>query len=1024
MDQDIRNKGKCELGLRWRRKHERGTYWVLSNKDQDDHEKDKGCLLAVTAAQGQNVMGHKEDLIHTMCLTQHPLQMVDAAVIKTFVQEVITKRRSIRQQRHLEEDHPIWSTFSHQHYALFNSLIQSPLTFSPTSHATALKKVNDQSTPTDDGDAATFYIRMASGDSADIESCVQRYSKAFPADVEWCTTLLDHIDNLKNTNCKITLLYAGITLASTAFERHASDERVGGGTRMLNWVTTNGALTWSMYELCNLRLDNSSTVLELGYIEDIIIKSIGDVALNSANGGFFIDYTPSVDYRQLWKKVASDIGYPKDIASCPLSQQTTEQLDNHYNDLVDFMKRTAKDGLTIMPAPSKALINTLKRQSITNASVAGDTVNVMMGKDITFKVMKAEEYGFFEAGEICNASHFMTSMFDMLHTILDAPTSRDLLPPFVDLHSIHPNQPLVPSILYASRYLKVVKPIIITAMSAKVYTFFQLDAFDPLWSNQEARDRFFSDLSSPDNYDDMTAMVDVEHPSTAFYRSYGSRIGDLSIVRYGAGATDFALLLPIRDPGALKYDPRSQVIKCNEIFLSLCAMQVLEMVVRKKFNDSTRPSDATKLIDWMCDIRLDYNNTISKLGIKEELDKVKKSIKDLDQQQGSSRMTSSAERKKKASKEVDLMEENQPPTKSIITMRFIGGPDSVERQHQYDQLQAQHESRKKRFISINDTPTPAGMQPFTDEYLAWFMKGSAGKSIFKSANAMGNNPMTGLNEDEREEYLRKRRFGVYSDRADRDKNAIALIKDMGQKLGDFQKWMAMDKLPIMARCPSCEQRFIKLHNTVHHCSILDQNITSQQHGLQYFRILYLHDIFEALHLDEHMEIQQHDAAIILNQHQHQNISDRVPGSLGMVYGTVDTSDDFLLLMAVDKSIINDGRGRGDPPNNLSNDAWFFDSRELMNGMITHFNDNPVKQLSEVSCAVIEPCEYYSIRYPYRKGANSPVQHKHNRKNSKCNFGVTYTSFNHLPCIVRRYLWMSYRKGKINRNPMTWEFQAQ
>lgn len=143
----------------------------------------------------------------------------------------------------------------------------------------------------------------------------------------------------------------------------------------------------------------------------------------------------------------------------------------------------------------------------------------------------------------------------------------------------------------------MVQPIIITAMSAKVYTLFQLDAFDPLWSNQDARERFFSDFSSPDSYGDMAAMFDIDHPSTAFYRSYGSRIGDLSIVRYGPHATDYALLLPMRDPGALKYDPNPQTAKCDEQFLCLCATQVLEMIVRKKLNVSTRPSNATRLID-------------------------------------------------------------------------------------------------------------------------------------------------------------------------------------------------------------------------------------------------------------------------------------------------------------------------------------------------------------------------------------------------------------------------------------------
>ncbi|CDH51307.1 predicted protein [Lichtheimia corymbifera JMRC:FSU:9682] len=243
-------------------------------------------------------------------------------------------------------------------------------------------------------------------------------------------------------------------------------------------------------------------------------------------------------------------------------------------------------------------------------------------------------------------------------------------------------------------------------------------------------------MSSPDTYGDMASMIDIDHPSTAFYHSYGDNIGDLSIVQYGPDPTDLGLLLPIRRPGALKYDPRSQVLKCNEIFLCLCATQVLEMIVRKKLNDSTQPSDATRLTDWLSDLRLEYN-TISKLGIKEEHEKIKKSIKDLDQRHGSHRMKASAKRK---DQEGVKCNDDQRSHKSVTTLRFIGEPNSTERRDQYNQLEAQYLSRQQRFICIHNTPSPKDIQPFTDAYAAWFMKGAAEASIYKSANAMGNDP--------------------------------------------------------------------------------------------------------------------------------------------------------------------------------------------------------------------------------------------------------------------------------------------
>ncbi|CDH50266.1 predicted protein [Lichtheimia corymbifera JMRC:FSU:9682] len=297
------------------------------------------------------------------------------------------------------------------------------------------------------------------------------------------------------------------------------------------------------------------------------------------------------------------------------------------------------------------------------------------------------------------------------------------------------------------------------------------------------------------------------------------------------------------------------------------------------------------------------------------------------------------------------------------------------------------------------------------------------------AVATGNNPMSGLNEDEKEDYLRKRRFGVYGDRADREKNAIQRLQDMAQKIGNVDEWMTIDKLPIRATCSTCGHTFIKLPNTTHYCDQLSQELTSQEHGLHYFRLLYLHDIVDAwmdTDMEELLKLDQHDAATILNKHQHQGKGDRIPGSLGMIYTlpTQQLSDDFMLAMAVDKEIIAKGHGLGNPPNSTGNDTWLFDHVQIMTALQDHFNKHSFLPLTEVSCGVPDTCDYYSIRAPCRKQSINKVplpgdvQHKHYRKNSKCAFGEIFKSFDDLPLVVRRWLWMSYVKGKIiNVNPL-------
>lgn len=256
---------------------------------------------------------------------------------------------------------------------------------------------------------------------------------------------------------------------------------------------------------------------------------------------------------------------------------------------------------------------------------------------------------------------------------------------------------------------------------------------------------------------------------------------------------------------------------------------------------------------------------------------------------------------------------------------------------------------------------------------------------------------------------------------------------MVHKIGNMDQWRMIDKLPIRATCTTCGYTFIKLHNSIHYCKELGTMITSQQQGLEYFRILYLHDIVDAwsdTDMEGLLNLDQHDAAIILNKYQYQDKVDRIPGSLGMIYtlATAQISDDFMLAMAVDKEIIAKGHGLGNPRNSTGNDAWLFDHVQIMKALQDHFNKHSFLPLAEVFCGLDDACDYYSIRAPCRKQSINKiplpgdVQHKHYRKNSKCSFGETFTSFNDLPLIVRRWLWMSYVKGKIFIDPMDWQAQ--
>ncbi|KAI7875358.1 hypothetical protein K492DRAFT_199258 [Lichtheimia hyalospora FSU 10163] len=499
--------------------------------------------------------------------------------------------------------------------------------------------------------------------------------------------------------------------------------------------------------------------------------------------------------------------------------------------------------------------------------------------------------------------------------------------------------------------------MVVVSMSKIVFTHFHLDTFQTTSLNTPSTTTFYEQYRSPNDYGGLSDIAKMESaPCTAYFKAYTTHLTNVAIVAYGPGDTDYALLYPIRNPGSLKYNSATQAMKAEEITLSISAMDVLDSLVRRRLVNV-----GSSLYNWK------FDNVIGTTGLKQHIQDIKDKIVQAENEHMYKRMKASTKRRQDETKNMKKESSHQ----------------------QYDQLKEQDSSRRDRGLVYTKVPCPPAMVLFSEEHQTWFMSAKVGTDMQRVDVATGNNPMDGLNEDEKEEYLRKRRFGVYGDHADREKNALQRIKDMAQTLGNMDHWMDIDKLPIMARCSTCGYNFIKQHNSSHYCNELETMITSQQQGLQYFRILYLHGIVDAwidADMEELFKLEQHDAATILNQHQYQNISNRVPGSLGLIYSTVDTSDEFLFVMAVDKSIINNGPGRGNTPNNLNNDAWFFDNHELMNTMITHFNNNPIRQIAEISCGVLPACNYYSFRYPYRSGANSPVQHKHNRKNSKCHIG--------------------------------------
>ncbi|KAI8376168.1 uncharacterized protein BYT42DRAFT_614947 [Radiomyces spectabilis] len=159
----------------------------------------------------------------------------------------------------------------------------------------------------------------------------------------------------------------------------------------------------------------------------------------------------------------------------------------------------------------------------------------------------------------------------------------------------------------------------------------------------------------------------------------------------------------------------------------------------------------------------------------------------------------------------------------------------------------------------------------------------------------------------------------------------------------------------------CGHAFVKTHNSSHFCSVVDQLLTSQADGLQYTAAYYVHDIVVMLeHVDEEaLQLQQHDAADVLNEARHERRSDPFTWALGPIYAGRGSSRHFLLTMAIDKEIAavaeDDAALVEDPP-------AIIDHR-TRDALLDHFEDPHMRSipLCETTCTHDDdPCNYYVV----------------------------------------------------------------
>lgn len=135
----------------------------------------------------------------------------------------INARRIANEQAELPDDHPVWSLLSVGRWHALRSLLDSPLSFDPERHTNAFMQSNDperaRNTRAHGVDRRVqYYLRAATYSYPQMTRCIERYSEAFPADIDWAFKFQEQVE-ARNHREAANLLASGHTEEARARSR-------------------------------------------------------------------------------------------------------------------------------------------------------------------------------------------------------------------------------------------------------------------------------------------------------------------------------------------------------------------------------------------------------------------------------------------------------------------------------------------------------------------------------------------------------------------------------------------------------------------------------------------------------------------------------------------------------------------------------------------------------------------------------------------------------------------------------------
>ncbi|KAJ7109909.1 hypothetical protein C8R44DRAFT_883933 [Mycena epipterygia] len=471
--------------------------------------------------------------------------------------------------------------------------LRDPLHFDPDPWVVKGVLVEDQGQYVP-GKTARFYIRVATIQPNFVEQSLFSKMKRKPAEIAWLALIaalhgveikkiaeaagqaLRHylLDGtaalvetallipsffppilLGNTADTLTHIYTGVTIASTPHMRLEDDLWTSNLSRFCN---LGKRLRWRTFHIpaLDIRAPNGPLAFRtnpaIGRAEALLVNMSHQLGMNTTPGGTWIpSFLPPSHITTVVQQARSSIpvlppplGLPK-----PCCQRLAMLLDDEYR---YWQARVGVDNVCV-----KETLASIKENIIDAAwTVEGTVVMVTVAEDITEEERTGRISGIETATAgpaMKEAMHFVRLLHPTENALRTPKQLRRIRGPFANLYRLQAPEDRAPHLLFLSRLLITLNPVLIVGWSNTIHRAFTRSELKDVFTNSSAQRLAFLD-GDGNRVKDVLPKTWYSDGTESRGRHYIDAVGTPIIAFHGPHREDLHIYIPNIQPGAIKQD--------------------------------------------------------------------------------------------------------------------------------------------------------------------------------------------------------------------------------------------------------------------------------------------------------------------------------------------------------------------------------------------------------------------------------------------------------------------------------------